>query len=612
MSGVSRGQSEVLGVVLLLGMTAIVVGSTVAIGSVALSDTQSTAELQKADAAMTQVDSKASLVAHGDSTSRNVRLGTDGGVSVVDDGEMRIDVEFDDDGPDEINVSLRTVVYEHDGTTVAYQGGGVWRSDGAGSEMVSPPEFHYRGETLTLPLVTLSGDGHVGDDLRLSAEGEPDRVFPTENHSNPLVGGNVTITVESEYHEAWGRFFEERTDAEVSEVGENEVAVELPTTADGSAVSESVVGMNTRTAIDLAEVDRLFAEAYDSSDGPPDDSAREGIRVHATDGVDGTSTGQIEEIVIRGDLLTAGAMTPDEQGVESAGDLNVTGEVLENEPIPEIQDMSGEIGVRHDTFDEAKPESFDKKIEGFDDDTNVTESTLVKGDALLEGGTATLQANEETYVEIEEDLAVRGANESAELVVDTNQETDELHLSVGDVDVVGGEHPAEITVEGDGTLYVYSDGDVTFDGTDAAARMTVTDDAHVRWFHQGGTVEVASGDEAAETGELLVADDRDASQLWFVTSSDDVRATGGGEPAYLNGVVYAANGGDATVTVDGLATVDGALVADDNDLSTANLTLRYDEALGSGDVDDPFEGQRISTINHLHVSIQEVIVESNR
>ncbi|WP_418281984.1 DUF7289 family protein [Halorubrum sp. DTA98] len=614
MFGASRGQSEVIGVVLLLGMTVLVVGSTVAIGSVALEDSQSAAELRKAEAAMTQVDSKASLVAHGDSTSQQVRLGTDGGVSVTDDGTMRIEIEFDDaDDPEPIEANLNTVVYEHDGTTVAYQGGGVWRSDGERSEMVSPPEFHYRGETLTLPLVTVAGDGHVGENLLLTAAGEPERSFPTAESGNPLVGGNVTITVESEYHEAWGRFFEDRTDADVERLDGDRVEVSLPTRIDGSEVSDSVVGMNTRSTFVIGEVNRLFAESYDSSVGPPAESAHEGIQVHTVEDIDGTQTGQLEEIVIRGDLLTSGWLTPNRNAIDSAGDINVTGEIIEEATITPIRDLSAEIADRNAAFDEdspSNPDAYDVSLTG-DDTKTITGDAFVDGDATVDGGTLRLVANEETYVEIDGDLLINGTDGPAELVLDTNDGPDELHLMVrGDVDVTGGDAPANVTVEGDGKLFVYGDGDVRFDATDAPARMTVTDgDAHVQWFHDGSAITFDSGVTDGSAAEVVVENDRAAGRFWLVTAADDVRLAGGGEPASFNGVLYAANGGDGTVTVDGEATIDGALVADDSDLTNADLTLRHDQAIA--ETNDPFEGRQISTINHLHVSTQEVTVEEN-
>ncbi|MFC7194689.1 hypothetical protein ACFQL4_08535 [Halosimplex aquaticum] len=43
------------------------------------------------------------------------------------------------------NVTLGAVRYENGDHDIAYQGGGVWKGTEAGTTMLSPPEFHFRG-----------------------------------------------------------------------------------------------------------------------------------------------------------------------------------------------------------------------------------------------------------------------------------------------------------------------------------------------------------------------------------------------------------------------------------------------------------------------------------
>lgn len=612
-----RGQSEVLGAVLILGITMAVVGSTVAVGSVAFADSRSTAELQKAETGMTQVDSTVSLVAHGDATSRRVDPGLNGGARTVEDGVMTIEIEPEDDPENatEIEVEMNALVYEHDGSTVAYQGGGVWRSDGERSHMASPPEFHYRGETLTLPLVKLSAGDRLEDDVRVRSDEQPDRKFPTDDRGNPLVGGNVTITVESTYAEAWGEFFETRTETEVTRVDDDEVMVRLPTKRDGSEVTESTTGLNVDTSLVIHDVHWLFAEAYDSRDGPPSESAREGVVVHSVDDIDGTATGQLDQLTVRGDLITSGEIRPDEEAIDSAGDINVTGELDGHAAVGSPPDLSGEIDGRHAAFDEASPddpETYDVSLSDGESKT-IDGDASIPDDAVVEDSTLEFVADGETSVEVDGDLSVTGDDGPAEVVLNTDTETDELHVRIdGELDVDADDAPATITVAGDGELFLYGDGDVEFAADEATAGMHVTgDDATVQWFHRGGDVafEAEGGSEPVEVG--AVDDARAADRFWFVTSADDVDLAGDDETedaaVYFNGVLYATDGGDADLEVDGFATVDGAIVADDTDLGDAELTLRYDEAIGSGL--DPFEDRQISTINHLHVSVQAVTVD---
>ena len=132
------------------------------------------------------------------------------------------------------NESLGALVYEDGDVTIAYQGGGVWRSQGANSTMVSPPEFHYQSATLTLPVIRVSGDSSTGGATvraKVSTLASADRIYPndldtypdgTTPYANPIREGNVTVTVHSTYWEAWADYFRTRTSGEVTVQPEEE------------------------------------------------------------------------------------------------------------------------------------------------------------------------------------------------------------------------------------------------------------------------------------------------------------------------------------------------------------------------------------------------------
>lgn len=234
---VGRGQSDVIGVVLLL---AVVVAGTIAIvgiGSSVLSDGRSDAQIESAEHAMTKFDATAALIALGKSDSQRAVVSVNAiGESIEvqpDDGWMRVKIINNTSGETVVlNRTLGAVVYKNDGVEIAYQGGGVWKQVSGSSTMVSPPEFHYRGRTLTLPLITVKG-GSVNDgDIVLTNTGDQLRKYPNDSASppllNPLEDGQVNVTVHSEYYEAWGRFFEQRTSGIVHYDHPNEsVTIEL-------------------------------------------------------------------------------------------------------------------------------------------------------------------------------------------------------------------------------------------------------------------------------------------------------------------------------------------------------------------------------------------------
>jgi len=231
-----RGQSEPLAVVLLVGLTIVGAGSVVVFGAGAIDDSTSSVDVGQAEHALTQLDSKTSLVAHGSSDTQRVRLTRNnrGNVAIDEDaGRMTVRIVNGTHGDETImNESLGAVSYDRERTTLAYQGGGVWRADGDGngSTMVSPPEFHYQQGTLTLPLVRLRGDDVSGREVRITQAGPTDGHYPNATRSNPLTQGTVFVTVQSRYYRAWGTFFAERTSGNVTYDDANRTAtIELRT-----------------------------------------------------------------------------------------------------------------------------------------------------------------------------------------------------------------------------------------------------------------------------------------------------------------------------------------------------------------------------------------------
>jgi hypothetical protein len=129
-------------------------------------------------------------------------------MSVEPTGRMRL---LGDDGTEYLNQTMGRLVYRNGGTTVAYQGGGVWRGTGNESRMVSPPEFHYQAGTLTLPLVvTNPGDGSADTDgtVRIARNGSRPSLTPVIIEDQVL-----EVQVTSEYYVAWGTYFQDRIEA---------------------------------------------------------------------------------------------------------------------------------------------------------------------------------------------------------------------------------------------------------------------------------------------------------------------------------------------------------------------------------------------------------------
>ncbi len=233
----ARGQTETIGVVLLLAITVAGVGVVVVAGGSALDAAQDRSSVQRAEQSMSLFDARSALVALGRTDGQSLTLANSerGSYEVRPDTGRMVVVRESEDGstPEYLNTTLGSVVYENGDSEVAYQGGGVWRSQGAGAEMVSPPEFNDQDATLTLPVIRVTGSAQTaaGAPVARITHNEAASnysVFPGPGRTNPLQNGTVTVAVESDYYRGWASFFRSRTTGNVTVLpDENRVELEL-------------------------------------------------------------------------------------------------------------------------------------------------------------------------------------------------------------------------------------------------------------------------------------------------------------------------------------------------------------------------------------------------
>lgn len=249
-----RGQASVVGLALVVAMVILGTVAIVTFGNAAIDGAEDQSRLTRAEHSMTLFDSKAAQVGLGDTQVHTVNFGDDAGNYVVDESAGTISIiqlDYDDnttndDGDNDVITTydgnpgteddvyilppqpLGAVVHETEGAQVAYQGGGVWRKgDDGGVSMISPPEFHYRGLTLTLPIIQTKGSGSVAGTARATIEKSNSEVpvypHPTKKYDhtgdsfqNPIERGEVLIEIQSEYYKGWGKYFEDRTEGKVN------------------------------------------------------------------------------------------------------------------------------------------------------------------------------------------------------------------------------------------------------------------------------------------------------------------------------------------------------------------------------------------------------------
>lgn len=585
-----RGQSETLAVVLVFAI--VIAGATliVAIGATAVGDTQDELSDDRAEKAMTQFSAKAGLVALQEAESQKVNFATGQGEQYFvreNEGWMNITWQNQTTGYSEevMNMTLGALVYEGQNTRIAYQGGGVFRGTEAGGQMISPPEFHYRGGTLTLPAINVTGDAAVGSSLTVSRS-NVSRRFPTgiDNSTNPLDNHLVTITVKSEYYRGWGEYFEERTDGEVEYDDSNKTATLLMVTpikllkirsvsSSLSASGDFIVNGAPTSRASAADND-IYSDSYNSTNGTYKQQINNG------------STEADGDIVYSGKIdISKGAGNSEFQGDLRAGD-SVTVGSGGGKP-----DVKGDI--EYTTSCNPSPSDCESRLT----DTSQYEVQKIDGvqtassvDFYVDNRVSEIADNadpSETDPSTNGELNGTRYYFSSELRVNSGDEL-ELNTTGGSIDIAVEENmyvadSAEINVTGDGVVRMY-----------VAGEDTGPSGNH---FYMGD--ETTVGDQQDDAKQLRVYGKRDFKMLMEGPNS-------GSNTAKFVGVIYAPPGQQGS----------GKIVLDTGEIYGGILTgttiveggsLHYDETLREEQIIPPTGNQ--VRVTFLHVTINEITVE---
>jgi hypothetical protein len=555
----------VLSVVLLLAITVTGTGLIVAYGSSALSDSQQASEIDIAQHAMTQLDSKASLVGVGTSRTQSLSMGL-GATTRVENGSgwMRVVVNPLDPAEPNVtmmNTTLGAVVYENGDTTIAYQGGGVWKRTGNGSSMVSPPEVHYRETTLTLPLVVVSGQGPLDGKTLVRQNGTATPKYPNASAGfrNPLTRSEVNLTVKSEYYRAWGRFFEQRTGGDVAFDHDNQtVTLTLVTPPNVPQVQQGIASTSSqKLEIQGSGGNPSFTDSYNSSEGDYDATEGTAGAIKTVGGV--KMSGGAE---IRGDLVSGGgevelssANTRIEGNLSYGGstDLHqqatITGWVAPNGSVSKIDPVAGMVISKNESI--------------YDDNDN-GDNGVISDDSLPANCDPCELTNGSYYLE-------------------------ELSLGTGD----------ELVLNlSDGGIALAVSGPITIDG--GKIRVTHPDEGRANVYMDASTFEVVSGANVTVPGER--------SRAFRVYGPPGVEAEF--SDSRFVGMLYAPDSGSqhGTITVTTHADVYGALVGGRTTMKSGGA-VHYDTALAQSTT-LPSDYETAPHVTYMHVTVSRVNVTS--
>lgn len=204
-----------------------------------ISDQIFESKIRIAEVQMSLLDYVASRASLGDSPSQSISFNLLGGSLSIESGGNNITIIGVFNGTEEkviYSSSIGRVVFRIGDVVIGYEGGGVWLKRSGKTVMVSPPEFHYKIDTLTFPIIkidssaSIAGSGVV--DLSVKRV-KITKIYPDPSKDprfvNPLECDYLIVKVTSEFWDGWMNYFEERSDAEVRSIDaeNNTVTFEL-------------------------------------------------------------------------------------------------------------------------------------------------------------------------------------------------------------------------------------------------------------------------------------------------------------------------------------------------------------------------------------------------
>ncbi|WP_406655730.1 hypothetical protein V7O62_08035 [Methanolobus sp. ZRKC2] len=243
--GSEKAISAVVGLLIILMLTVTSISVILLYATPTISDMQDMANAQRVEQAFTVFDSRTSKVALGESPSQTTSFSImEGNVEVNGDNasynessiviicvDMNASWYSSFQGSrhrwgawepyiswsemNEFNASMGSITYTKEDRIIGYEGGGIWSKYPTGKAvMISPPEFHYNGETLTLPIMTVVGNegssGTTDVDVTVSSDNMPTVLYPNPSADskrvNPLNSDKVLIYIKSEFYNAWADY----------------------------------------------------------------------------------------------------------------------------------------------------------------------------------------------------------------------------------------------------------------------------------------------------------------------------------------------------------------------------------------------------------------------
>ncbi|WP_254761629.1 polymer-forming cytoskeletal protein [Natrinema marinum] len=632
-----RGQSAVLGLIVLIGLVAVVSIGMLLVAGDATTDVEQDAETERVEQSFLELSQELETASSARDAAREMALDIDGGRDAIqyrDAGEITIALGTNDSNP--FTRDLGAIEYvADDGTKIVYQGGGVWRQTETGVTPISEPNVQYGDGTLNVPIPRIASDQRLESGSIRMAAGNTSRVHPGSLEEP------VTITITSEYYEWWETHFED------------ELAVGTVTTDD----SAERVTVTVEPPIDPSlGVDANFDQALTidgtlatSSGGTTTGDVRASESVEVNSDVDGnvlsegdvhvtTSTNQVTGDVVaegdiqidsdvQGDVIAGGNISVASSASTVGGNVVAGGDVtVDNGPsigndvysngsiTTGWNSIGGELYATGSISAPSTPPSDEhENVSDIDGPISGTYGTGLDG--LLSDRLGP-DANREPL-----DDAINGmvsAGETGGETFRTIESGDTLEAGTHYVDQIdassNGPHNTVTFDVQDGDINVIVRNDISL-AANGQIRVANADSGNVVRFYSAGNFSMQGGTSLCPTtSNNCPNSNRDAKVLQFYGTSNSTYTFNGN--SVFHGLIYAPSDDDDNVAVAGGGSLElfGSVVAGGFE-TNGNTELTYDDTLENRyeePTDPTADGSSDSgsVVEYLNITVYELRVEN--
>lgn len=213
-----KAEAEVIGHVLILIITVLGISMIALYGVPAIYSLEDMANVKNVEQAFTVLDSRASRTILGESPLQITNINLGGGTLTVEPNSSNAkSYVLVSSQVFNVTIPMGKVKYQLGDRIIAYEGGGVWSNYPSGTVMLSPPEVHFNGYTLTLPIINLAGTSSIGGKGTATISFRKNTTiiqYPNgsiKNRTNPVNytdSGRVYMNITSDFYDAWAGYAE--------------------------------------------------------------------------------------------------------------------------------------------------------------------------------------------------------------------------------------------------------------------------------------------------------------------------------------------------------------------------------------------------------------------